>query len=67
MLFLAILSPWLFKMAASHVPSEQMSIRLYEIYYFLVGGDATGYNMDGRITLYTESIKAFLKSPVLGQ
>ncbi len=63
---LAILSPWLFKMAASHVPSEQMSIRLYEIYYFLVGGDATGYNMDGRITLYTESIKAFLKSPFWG-
>ena len=43
-----------------------MSIRLYEIYYFLVGGDATGYNMDGRITLYTESIKAFLKSPFWG-
>lgn len=63
---LAILSPWFFKMAASLVPSEQMSIRLYEIYYFLVGGDASGYNMNGRMTLYTESIKAFLKSPFWG-
>lgn len=63
---LAILSPWLFKMAASHVPSEQMAIRLYEIYYFLVGGDASGYNMNGRMTLYTESIKAFLRSPFWG-
>ena len=63
---LAIMSPWLFKMAASHVPSEQMSIRLYEIYYFLVGGDTSGYNMNGRMILYGESIKAFLKSPLWG-
>jgi len=63
---LAILSPWLLKMAASHVPSEQMAIRLYEIYYFLVGGDVSGYNLNGRMTLYTETIKAFLKSPFWG-
>lgn len=63
---LAILSPWLFKTAASHVPSEQMAIRLYEIYYFLVGGDVSGYNMNGRMTLYTETVKAFLKSPFWG-
>lgn len=63
---LAILSPWLLKIAASHVPSEQMAIRLHEIYCFLVGGDASGYNMNGRVTLYTEAIKAFLKSPFWG-
>lgn len=63
---LAVMSPWLFKTAASHVPSEQMSIRLYEIYDFLSGGDASGYNLNSRMTLYKDSIIAFLKSPVLG-
>ena len=43
-----------------------MSIRLYEIYYFLIGGDTTGYNMQGRMTLYIDTVKAFLTSPILG-
>lgn len=63
---LGIASPWIVKFAASRVPSEQMSIRLYEIYYFLIGGDTTGYNMQGRMTLYIDTVKAFLTSPILG-
>jgi len=61
-----IASPWILRFAASHVPSEQMSIRLYEVYNFLVARDATGYNMNGRVTLYFDSIKAFLFSPIWG-
>lgn len=60
------LVPLLLKYAAAHVPSEQMSIRLYEIYYFLVGTDIMGYNMSGRMELYVESVKAFLRSPIIG-
>lgn len=63
---LGIASPWIVRFAASHVPSEQMSIRLYEIYYFLIGGDTTGYNMQGRMTLYIDTVKAFFASPIWG-
>lgn len=63
---LAVASPWIFKTAASYVPSEQMSLRLYEIYDFLSGGDASGYNLNGRMTLYKDSVIAFLRSPVWG-
>lgn len=58
--------PSIIKFAAIRVPSEQMSIRLYEIYYFLVGGDTMGYNMNSRMTIYQETFKAFLDSPVWG-
>lgn len=60
------LIPTILKFAADHVPSVQMSIRLYEIYYFILGGDTMGYNMGSRMELYAESIKAFLRSPIIG-
>ena len=65
MIFIFML-PSIIKFAALNVPSEQMSIRLNEIYNFLVGGDATGYNMDSRMTIYSETFQAFLSSPVWG-
>lgn len=64
--FLIPLIPMMLKFAADHVPSTQMSIRLYEIYYFIMGGNTMGYNMGSRMELYTESINAFLRSPIIG-
>lgn len=63
---LIIALPQILMLAANHVPSEQMSMRLEEIYFFLIGGDTTGYNLNGRLTLYKDTITAFLKSPIWG-
>lgn len=63
---LVILLPNILQFAIAHVPSEQMAIRLNELYNFFVGRDATGYNMNGRLTLYFDSIKAFFISPIWG-
>lgn len=64
--FFAIAFPYIVLFAAKKVPSEQMSVRLYEIYHFFTDGDATGYNLNGRLELYKKSIVAFLKSPIWG-
>ena len=58
--------PTIIKFAALNVPSEQMRTRLNEVYNFFVGGDATGYNMNGRMTIYSETFKSFLFSPIWG-
>lgn len=65
-IILLLLLPNILQFAVTHVPSEQMAIRLNELYNFFVGRDATGYNMNGRLTLYSDSIKAFFNSPIWG-
>ena len=59
-------SPFLIKFIAGKVPSHSMSVRLNEVYDFLMGSGEMGYNMNGRITLYKKSILAFLHSPLRG-
>lgn len=58
--------PMLIKAAADVIPSESMSIRLYEVYALFTAGDGSGYNLSGRIALYGQSIMAFLRSPIWG-
>lgn len=58
--------PSLIKLAADAVPSESMSIRLYEVYSLFTIGDGSGYNLSGRMELYGKSIIAFLRSPIWG-
>lgn len=58
--------PTILDYLATHVPSEQMAIRLQEIASFFGKGDASGYNLNGRLTLYGKAIKAFLRSPIIG-
>lgn len=58
--------PFFIKLAALHVPSESMAIRLNEVYSLFTVGDGSGYNLNGRFTLYWKSIEAFLSSPIWG-
>lgn len=66
MIGLLPLVPSLIKLAADAVPSESMSIRLYEVYSLFTIGDGSGYNLSGRMELYGKSIVAFLRSPIWG-
>ncbi len=52
--------------AATHIESTQMATRLAELYDFFTSGNLSGYNINGRLSLYGKSILAFLKSPILG-
>ncbi len=58
--------PMLIKAVADVIPSESMSIRLYEVYALFTAGDGSGYNLSGRMGLYGQSIMAFLRSPIWG-
>lgn len=51
---------------SNSVPSEQISIRLRELSLFFRDGDASGYNLSSRLTLYWRTIKAFAYSPIWG-
>lgn len=53
-------------LAYTYIPSEQVATRLKELYDFFVEGNASGYNLNGRLTLYRKTIVAFLKSPIIG-
>lgn len=48
------------------IPSGDVADRLTEIRSFLVSGDASGYNLNGRMLLYKDTIMAFLRSPFWG-
>lgn len=64
---LAIIAlPSILNFLAERVPSQQMAIRLREMATFFNTGDASGDNLGGRLELYGETIKAFLKSPFFG-
>lgn len=62
-----VLAPFIFNGLADMVPSESMSIRFREIANFFTSGDATSSeNLGGRMTLYIEAFKHFLRSPLYG-
>lgn len=58
--------PDLLLFISENAPSGNMSIRFKELYSFFTAGDTSGYNLNGRLTLYRMSIEAFLKSPIIG-
>ncbi len=58
--------PDLLLFISENAPSENMSIRFREVYSFFTAGDSSGYNLNGRLTLYKMSIEAFLRSPIIG-
>lgn len=58
--------PQILSYAIRIIPSEQVSIRLSEIRAFLTGEGADGYNLSSRLTLYGDSLKAFFRSPIIG-
>ncbi|MBO5262506.1 MAG: hypothetical protein J6B45_05615 [Clostridia bacterium] len=68
LLFLGILLilPTLLEFFADTIQSEDIAIRFRELASFFGGGDASGYNLNGRMELYGKSIQAFFKSPLIG-
>lgn len=58
--------PDLLLFISENAPSGNMSIRFKELYSFFTAGDSSGYNLNGRLTLYKMSIEAFLNSPIIG-
>ena len=56
------LSDWIIRL----MPTEEMRIRLKEVFMFLKSGDASGYNLNGRFMLYGRAILSFFRSPLLG-
>ncbi len=58
--------PSLLKFVSMNVNSAQMATRFNELYVFFTSGDSSGYNLNGRLTLYGKTILAFLKSPIIG-
>lgn len=64
--FLLVLTGDILNWMSTVVTHEQMSLRLSELAAFFSTGDASGYNLNGRFTLYGETIKAFLHSPIWG-
>lgn len=69
LVFAVILSmfiPQILLFLSNNIESEQMAIRLRELYAFFSAGDTTGYNLNGRLTLYGKTIQAFFKSPIWG-
>lgn len=58
--------PSFLELSISVIRSEQMRIRLSEVYDFLTGKGTGGYNLNGRFTLYWKTIQAFFASPIIG-
>lgn len=61
-----IFLPQILLYAIRIIPSVQVTIRLREIYAFLTGQGADGYNLNSRLTLYGDTLKAFFRSPIIG-
>ncbi len=61
-----VMFPKLINYLASVVPSEQMSMRLIEISNALVNGDFSGESMHARIVVYSNALRRFAESPLLG-
>ncbi len=66
LLVFCLFIPNILMFAIERIRSDQIVIRLREIYTFLTGGGADGYNLSGRLTLYWDTIKAFFASPLWG-
>ena len=58
--------PDLLLFISENAPSNNMSVRFRELYSFFTAGDSSGYNLNGRLTLYRKSIEAFFNSPITG-
>ena len=58
--------PDLLLFISENAPSGDMAVRFKELYSFFTAGDSSGYNLNGRLTLYRMSIEAFLNSPIIG-
>ena len=61
-----LLLPTILSFLATNVPSKQMATRLREIASFFSTGNANSDNLGGRLDLYWGTIKAFFRSPILG-
>ncbi len=48
------------------LPSGHVVVRLKEIHAFLTGKGTDSYNLNGRLTLYGDTLKAFFRSPIIG-
>ncbi len=62
----AFFIPDLLLFISENAPSGNMSVRFRELYSFFTSGDTSGYNLNGRLTLYRMSIEAFFNSPIIG-
>lgn len=62
----AFFIPDLLLFISNHAASNNMAVRFRELYSFFSSGDASGYNLNGRLTLYRMSIQAFFNSPIVG-
>ncbi len=58
--------PQILAFAIRIIPLGHVTIRLSEIRAFLTGQGADGYNLNSRLTIYGDTIVAFLKSPIIG-
>ncbi len=58
--------PDLLLFISNNAASSSMTVRFRELYSFFSSGDTSGYNLNGRLTLYGKSIEAFLNSPIIG-
>lgn len=63
---LLIASPTILNFFAEKVPSKQMATRLRQIANFFRTGDTDSQDLGGRLHLYWETMKAFFRSPLLG-
>ncbi len=62
----AFFIPDLLLFISNNAASSNMAVRFRELYSFFTSGDTSGYNLNGRLTLYGKSIEAFLNSPIIG-
>ena len=60
-----VLLPYILEFVALHIASGGMSTRLLEVSNFY-SGEAMGYNLNGRLALYKETLSAFFDSPFIG-
>ena len=62
---LFILLPDILTFVATHIVGESAGIRLLEIAEYFTG-EAVGYNLSGRLTLYQQTLKNFFAHPLFG-
>ena len=65
-IIIAVLLLYISDFIIALMPTDEMKLRLSEVFTFLKSGDASGYNLNGRFTLYGRAILAFFQSPLIG-
>ena len=66
MVLFALFLPMILRAFIRFLGSSSVAIRLSEIYDFLTGQGAGGYNLSSRLTLYKNTLIAFFESPIWG-